>query len=118
MKLLFCSANPYRNLDLVAELEGVLHGINAKNWEVIYLHDVTLQSLSDALRRHQPEVVHFCGHSSVDELILINPTTSGASSIAPFIRHAPAVGSSTHRGRLGATRSPGLSIALPLGGPR
>src|SRR5262249_49497937 len=79
----FCSSNPHRDLDLVSELEVVLSQVNAKDWEVIFLHDVTVQDLVDMLRQESPDIVHFCGHSDVDVLLFVNPTTGNASPISP-----------------------------------
>ena len=83
MKLLFCSANPLNDLNLISELEAVLTQINAIEWHVDYLHEVTIDKLASKIRTFQPDIVHFCGHSSADELILVNPTNGAPQSLAP-----------------------------------
>lgn len=83
MKLLFCSANPKNDLNLVAELEQVLRVINAGQWELIFVADVSVKKLIHEVKTSKPDIVHFCGHSDGDGLVFVNDTTHEASSISP-----------------------------------
>ncbi len=83
MNLLFCSANPFRDLDIISELEAVLSHLDSLVWHIDYLPDLSLDKLTEKIRTFQPDIVHFCGHSDANSLMFVSSTNGKPQSIPP-----------------------------------
>ena len=79
VKVLFLAANPIspKPLALDEEIRAITQKIRAAEHrdliEVIQAHAVRADDLQDALLQHQPQIVHFSGHgTSANELVLLD----------------------------------------------
>ncbi|MBE9213992.1 caspase family protein [Plectonema cf. radiosum LEGE 06105] len=76
-KILILAANPHRDLDLSQEIEKIRealqHPQNREQYELEVREAVRLSDLQRLLSEVKPEMVHFCGHGSGSQgLVLLN----------------------------------------------
>ena len=68
MKILILASNPRKNLNLegeIRQLQGVIdRSKNREHLNVEVRFAVRLKDLQELLLKHEPEIVHFCGHGT------------------------------------------------------
>ena len=71
MKILILASNPRKDLNLdreIRDLRGVIEkSRNREKFEVVDELAVRVGDLQELLFRHQPQIVHFCGHGSGEQ---------------------------------------------------
>ncbi|MEG4344414.1 GUN4 domain-containing protein [Microcoleus sp. A003_D6] len=71
MKILILASNPRKDLNLdreIRDLRGVIEkSRNREEFEVVDELAVRVGDLQELLFRHQPQIVHFCGHGSGEQ---------------------------------------------------
>lgn len=71
MKILILAANPQKDLNLdreIRELRGVIErSPKQEEFEVVDALAVQIGDLQELFLKHQPQIVHFCGHGSGEQ---------------------------------------------------
>ena len=92
IKILFLAASPLDNVRVQAEEEAraidlALRQSAHRNFVIHYHGAVRTDDLQALLLRHEPDIVHFCGHGSQnDELVFVGPTGNGVKVSGDALR--------------------------------
>lgn len=81
MKILILASNPRKDLRLDHEIRDLKEVIersqNREQFEVVDELAVRVKDLQELLFRHQPQIVHFCGHGSGKQGLVFETDTGG-----------------------------------------
>ena len=79
-KILILSSNPRNDLKLTREIDDLMGVIerykNQSQFETKFKLEVQLEQLQELLLKHQPQIVHFCGHGTGEQGLVLKSNCS------------------------------------------
>ena len=81
MKILILASNPRKDLNLDREIRDLREVIeksrNRQEFEVEHAPAVRVGDLQDLFFKHEPQIVHFCGHGSGQQGLVFESNEGG-----------------------------------------